>query len=59
MRYSLAYPLIKLYFRLLGRNQRRTRIYFVGKRLKMLQNAWLHFNTHPWEEDKYTEVKGK
>jgi len=45
---------IKVYLKTFpNRFVRQYRIEFVGRRLSILHHRWLHFNSHPWEnEDK-------
>lgn len=34
------------------RQTRQLRLEFKGRRLIILQHKWLHFNNHPWEDEK-------
>jgi hypothetical protein len=42
--------LIKMYLKCIPRNKRPLRLSFLGKRLMVKQNNWLHFNNHPWDD---------
>lgn len=44
--------LVKWVLKRLTHNERRYRMLFVGKRLKIQQWKWLHFTNHPWEDNK-------
>lgn len=40
---------VRFVLKRMNKEQRRHRIVFVGRRLKVLQYYWLHFNLHPWD----------
>lgn len=47
--------LIKWYLKSLTKDQRDTRLVFIGRRLAIKRHHWLHFNFHPWEISKDKE----
>lgn len=47
--------LVKWYLKSLTKDQRDTRLVFVGRRLAIKKYRWLHFNYHPWEITKDKE----
>lgn len=55
MRRYYMRQLVKWYLKSLTKDQRDTRLVFVGRRLAIKKYRWLHFNYHPWEITKDKE----